>query len=123
MHHLREALNAIPPGQLISPEVLAKYDAPVLACTIKLWALELDPPLGLWEGWDDFRRIYPTGSFFQLSAHVAVLTHIPSEVGAGAKSDDAGNQTQHIQNVQTALLRLPKVHLLVLQALFGHIKE
>ena len=61
VHHLREAINAIPPGNPIPIELLEKYDAPVLASAIKLWALELDPPLGLWEGWDDFRRLYPSG--------------------------------------------------------------
>lgn len=64
VHHLREALNAIPPGDAISSEMLEKYDAPVIASAIKLWALELDPPLGLYEGWEDFRRLYPSGEFF-----------------------------------------------------------
>jgi len=41
--------------------MLAKFDAPVLAGCVKLWALELDPPLALWEGWDDIRKLYPTG--------------------------------------------------------------
>lgn len=61
VHHLRESINAVPVGKPISSELLAKYDAPVLASTFKLWMLELDPPLGLWEGWDDIRRIYPSG--------------------------------------------------------------
>ena len=61
VHHLRESLNAIPPGQPFSQEMLAKFDAPVLAGCVKLWALELDPPLALWEGWDDIRKLYPTG--------------------------------------------------------------
>lgn len=61
VHHLRESLNAIPPGQPFSQEMLAKYDVPVLAGCVKLWALELDPPLALWEGWDDIRKLYPTG--------------------------------------------------------------
>ena len=38
--------------------MLAKYDAPVLAGCVKLWAVELDPPLALWEGWEDIRKLY-----------------------------------------------------------------
>lgn len=63
MHHLRETLNAVPPEQPFPAELFAKYDAPVIASTVKLWTLELDPPLGTWEGWDDIRRLYPSGEF------------------------------------------------------------
>ena len=61
VHHLRETLNAVPPEQPFPAELFTKYDAPVIASTVKLWALELDPPLGTWEGWDDIRRLYPSG--------------------------------------------------------------
>lgn len=61
VHHLREALNAVPTGQSITNEMLEQYDAPVIAGVVKLWALELDPPLALYEGWEDFRKLYPTG--------------------------------------------------------------
>ena len=101
MHHLRESINGIPTGQPIPEELLSKYDAPVLASTVKLWALELNPPLCTYEGWDDIRRIYPT-------------------VGSGAV--EVPNEQQHIQDLQVALLRLPKIHLLVLDELFKHIK-
>ena len=62
VHHLRETLNAVPPMQDIPDDVLAKYDAPVIASAVKLWVLELDPPLGMYEGWDDLRKLYPTGT-------------------------------------------------------------
>ena len=61
VHHLRETLNAVPPMELIPDDTLAKYDAPVIASAVKLWALELDPPLCMYEGWDEFRKLYPTG--------------------------------------------------------------
>jgi hypothetical protein len=64
VHHLREVLNATAPDLPIPPEVVKHYDAPVLASGVKLWALELDPPLALWEGWEDFRKLYPTGNQF-----------------------------------------------------------
>lgn len=63
VHHLREALNGVGPDLPIPPEMLAQYDAPVLASAIKLWLLELDPPLALWDGWDEIRKLYPTGQF------------------------------------------------------------
>jgi hypothetical protein len=61
VHHLREALNTAAPDKPIPTELLANYDAPVLAAAVKLWVLELNPPLALWEGWEDFRKLYPTG--------------------------------------------------------------
>ena len=39
---------------------MGKYDPPVLAAAVKLWLLELEPPLGLYEAWDEFRKIYPS---------------------------------------------------------------
>jgi hypothetical protein len=43
-------------------DMLAKHDPPVIASTLKLWLLELDPPLGTWEGWEDIRKLYPNGT-------------------------------------------------------------
>ena len=60
VHHLREMLNSVPDGQDIPEDVLEKYDAPVLAAALKLWLLELEPPLGLYDAWDEFRKIYPS---------------------------------------------------------------
>lgn len=104
VHHLRETLNALPPGQAIPVELLARYDTPVLASAVKLWALELDPPLALYEGWEDLRRLYPT-------------------VGASAvKAEGEDTFEGHIQNVSAALQRLPRVHLYVLDTIVKHLK-
>ncbi|KAF8909412.1 hypothetical protein CPB84DRAFT_1743969 [Gymnopilus junonius] len=104
VHHLRESLNATPPEQAFSPDLLAKFDAPVIASTIRLWFLELNPPLALYEGWDDFRRIYPTmGS-------------------AGLKTGEESEE-QHLALVGSALQRLPRVHLYVLDAVLKHLKN
>jgi hypothetical protein len=104
VHHLREALNAVPPDQPIPAELLTKYDAPVIAGAIKLWALELDPPLALWEGWEDFRRLYPT---------VGSTT---------AKMDGEDTEEQRIRDLGAALQKLPRVHLHVLDAIVNHLK-
>ena len=49
VYHLRESVNAALPEQPIPLplEVVDMYDTPVLASTVKLWMLELDPPLAL----------------------------------------------------------------------------
>ena len=65
MHHLRETLNAVPPEQSLPNDILSKYDPPVLASAVKLWLLELDPPLAMYEGWDEFRKLYPTGEIIK----------------------------------------------------------
>ena len=66
MHHLREALNSLPAGKELEQDAIVKYDAPVIASTVKLWLLELDPPLGTWEGWEEIRRLYPQGQWVLL---------------------------------------------------------
>lgn len=45
-------------------DLLARYDAPILAGTLKLWLLELNPPLCTWDSWDDVKKIYPQGDIF-----------------------------------------------------------
>ncbi|TFK32789.1 hypothetical protein BDQ12DRAFT_474872 [Crucibulum laeve] len=106
VHHLRESLNALPPDQPIPADLLARYDAPVIASAIKLWALELDPPLALYEGWEEFRKLYPAVG----------ATTVKGE-GEGENSEE-----QRLQNLSAALQRLPRVHLYVLDVLVKHIK-
>ncbi|TFK51765.1 hypothetical protein OE88DRAFT_1658375 [Heliocybe sulcata] len=104
VHHLRESLNAIMPDQPIPEDLFKNYDIPVIASALKLWMLELDPPLGLWEGWDEFRKLYPT-------------------VGKSVKEDGEVSPEQHIQELQGALLRLPRVHLYVLDVVVAHLRN
>jgi hypothetical protein len=63
VHHLREALNAQRLDAPIPVEFYEKVDAPTLAGVTKLWLLELDPPVGTWEGWDDVKKIYPSSTY------------------------------------------------------------
>ena len=100
VHYLRESLNANPPNQPFPTDLVAKFDAPVIASCIKLWALELNPPLALYEGWEDFRKLYPA-------------------VGAASmKADDE----EHLQQVTAVLQKLPRVHLYVLDVIVKHLK-
>lgn len=78
VHHLRENLNAVDPEKPIPVDLLDKYDAPVIAGAIKLWILELDPPIALWEGWEDIRKLYPTGTFIQTSLCAKNVLMLPS---------------------------------------------
>ncbi|OSD03102.1 hypothetical protein PYCCODRAFT_1494927 [Trametes coccinea BRFM310] len=104
VHHLRETLNAVPSMEDVPHDLLQKYDAPVLASGVKLWALELDPPLCMYEGWDEMRKLYPT-------------------VGSSANQEIKPSTEQHIMELQAALQKLPKVHLLVLDTIIKHVKD
>ena len=98
MHRLSEALNAIPPQKPIPLEVVTNFDVPVIASTVKLWALELDPPLALYEGWEEIRKLYRI------------------------KAEGQQTEEEHIQNLGAALQKLPKVHLHVLDIIVKHLK-
>ncbi|KAF5388647.1 hypothetical protein D9757_004791 [Collybiopsis confluens] len=106
IHHLREVLNAVPPDQPFKPEMFEPFDAPVIAAAIKLWLLELDPPIGLYETWDEFRKLYPT-----MGATLVV------------KAEGEDSQEEKIKEVSTVLQRLPRVHLYVLDAIVSHLKK
>jgi hypothetical protein len=64
-HQLREVLNNLPQDSPVPEGALATYDAPLLASLVKLWLLELDPPLALWDGWDTIKSLYPSGELVQ----------------------------------------------------------
>ncbi|GJJ11361.1 hypothetical protein Clacol_005593 [Clathrus columnatus] len=98
VHHLREAINTLRPPGVVPMDLMAKYDAPILASTLKLWLLELNPPLCVWDSWDDIKKIYP-------------------QVGGSGKSDE-----EKLQELRIALLKLPKVHLVVLDSIIEHLR-
>ena len=99
VHRLSEVLNATPPEKAIPLEVVTRFDAPVLASTVKLWALELDPPLALYEGWEEIRKLYRV------------------------KAEGQQTEEEHVQNLGAALQKLPRVHLYVLDAIVKHLKK
>ncbi|THU99108.1 hypothetical protein K435DRAFT_508387 [Dendrothele bispora CBS 962.96] len=110
-HHLREVLNGVFPDHQrrkdkpVPEDLFKPYDAPVIAATIKLWLLELDPPVTMYEGWDEFRKLYPT--------HGRILTI------EGEQSDDHDKKMAEVSN---ALMKLPRVHLYVLDRVVKHLK-
>lgn len=66
--------------------------------------LELDPPLALYEGWDEFRKLYPS-------------------VGSSSTATDDQVLEERLKSVAMALQKLPRVHLYVLDAIVKHLKS
>ncbi|KAJ7587883.1 hypothetical protein C8J56DRAFT_940472 [Mycena floridula] len=125
VHHLREALNAIPTenasGDAVpvaiffeqAEQVLSKYDAPVIASCIRLWLLELDPPVVLWEGWDEVRRLYKANS--------GDKGPVEGKGKAPEKTSDSALE-QRLTDLGSTLQKLPRVHLYVLDAVVAHLR-
>lgn len=105
VHHLRENLNAVPPGQPFPPEFFMRFDAPIIAACIKLWVLELNPPLAMYEGWEEFRKLYQ------------------ARKSDGDSTSREEGEKEHLEKVAAALQRLPKVHLYVIDAILKHLKK
>ncbi|KAJ7583161.1 hypothetical protein C8J56DRAFT_791259 [Mycena floridula] len=109
VHHLREGLNAIP-TENATEQVLSKYDAPVIASCIRLWLLELDPPVVLWEGWDEVRRLYKANSGDK------------GPVEGKGKAPEKTSDEQRLADLGSTLQKLPRVHLYVLDAVVAHLR-
>ena len=42
-------------------DTIKKFNVPIAAGTVKLYLLELSPPVMTWEGWEDAKAVYPSG--------------------------------------------------------------
>ncbi|KAL7412368.1 hypothetical protein BDY24DRAFT_392691 [Mrakia frigida] len=82
----------------ISSKILQE-DLPVLAATVKLWLAELNPAVG--PDYDDVKAVYPS-------------------VGAGGA--ERGSDELKIEELKTLLSRVPKVKLIVLDAVISHLR-
>ncbi|WVF68680.1 hypothetical protein IAT40_003452 [Kwoniella sp. CBS 6097] len=96
-HMLRNAINnpQIPADDLVT--IIKKFNLPIAAGTVKLYLLELNPPVLGWEGWEDAKAVYPA-------------------VGADQERD----MTSAVTSV---LGRLPGSQLYVLDAVIKHFRE
>lgn len=56
---LRNSINDIRLTSEQVSEIAKRFNAPVIAGAIKLWLLELNPPVMGWEGWEDAKGVYP----------------------------------------------------------------
>ena len=60
-HMLRNAINNPKVSLDDMVNVVKKFNVPVVAATVKLYLLELNPPVLGWEGWEDAKGVYPAG--------------------------------------------------------------
>ncbi|CAK9784874.1 hypothetical protein CC85DRAFT_257483 [Cutaneotrichosporon oleaginosum] len=81
-HMLRNAINH---SQLRVDEVSTiaqKFNLPTVCGVVKLWLLELNPPVLGWEGWEDAKAIYPSvGADLErdmTSAVTSVVSRLPA---------------------------------------------
>ncbi|WVQ96215.1 hypothetical protein IAU59_003319 [Kwoniella sp. CBS 9459] len=96
-HMLRNAINnpQIPVDDMVT--IIKKFNLPIAAGIVKLYMLELNPPVLGWEGWEDAKAVYPA-------------------VGADQERD----MTSAVTSV---LGRLPGSQLYVLDAVIKHFRE
>ena len=60
-HALRNSVNASRASLDEITETMRRFNAPVVAGVVKLYLLELNPPVLGWEGWEDAKAVYPSG--------------------------------------------------------------
>ena len=96
-------------SELAADAMLDTVDAPVLAATVKLWALELDTPLLPYSSWDEIAEIYDAADI-----RYAAQQDAPD-------ADPAEISTPIVQGLGGVLARLPKLHLACLDAWIAHL--
>ncbi|ODO00626.1 GTPase activating protein [Cryptococcus wingfieldii CBS 7118] len=96
-HMLRNAINnpQIAIDDIVS--IVKKFNVPVAAGTVKLFLLELNPPVMGWEGWEDAKAVYPA-------------------IGADQEVDMTSG-------VSSVLGRLPASHVYALNAVIKHLRD
>ncbi|OAV95122.1 hypothetical protein PTTG_03869 [Puccinia triticina 1-1 BBBD Race 1] len=99
IHELREALND-PYRSTVSDKQLEAFDPPLIAATIKLWLLELDPPPVHSSRYDDVKAIYP------------------QRAGIETRSVDV-----RVEVLAALLSKLPKPHLMVIDTVISHLRN
>lgn len=112
VHVLRNSINDVRLTKEQITEIVKRFNVPVAAGAVKLWLLELNPPVMGWEGWEDAKGIYPaSGSSSPFEGAVAN----PS-VGADLERDVSSAVT-------SVLNRLPGAYLFVLDAVVKHFRQ
>lgn len=61
VHALRSSVNSARASAEEVASVAKRFNVPTIASTVKLYLLELDPPVTGWEGWEDAKAVYPSG--------------------------------------------------------------
>ncbi|WVR08274.1 hypothetical protein IAU60_005321 [Kwoniella sp. DSM 27419] len=96
-HMLRNAINNPQISVDDMTAIVKKFNLPIAAGAVKLYLLELNPPILGWEGWEDAKAVYPS-------------------VGADQERDMASA-------VSSVLGRLPGSQLYVLDAVIKHFRQ
>lgn len=84
--------------------LLKQSDLPVVAAVVKLFFLELDPPVIPYSAYDSLHSIYP-------------------QVAGSAKSDDEADNAGRVEKLKEFLSHLPRVNLHTLDALLRHLRQ
>ena len=96
----------------VPDKLLDAVDAPVLAATVKLWALELESPLIPYSMWDEIAEIYNAASLIE-SAPRSDTPEAPDNASDASASI--------VRGLRTVLSRLHKMHLTCIDALVCHL--
>ncbi|WFD34097.1 Rho-GTPase-activating protein 8 [Malassezia cuniculi] len=96
----------------IPDRLLDAVDAPVLAATVKLWALELETPLIPYSMWDEIAEIYTAASLIESA---------PASDAPDAPDNAADASASILRGLRTVLSRLHTMHLTCVDAFICHL--
>lgn len=113
-HTLRNMLNDPNLSLETIVEATKGFDLPIAVSVVKLYFLELNPPVLGWEGWEDAKAVYPAGQSRSGSDQEKMADLQP--VGA--------DQERDVTSALTSVLgRLPGIQLFVLNTIVKHLKS
>jgi len=112
VHVLRNSINDVRLTREQITEIVKRFNVPVAAGAVKLWLLELNPPVMGWEGWEDAKGIYPASTLISTRDRKRAY----AVVGADLKRDVSSAVT-------SVLNRLPGAYLFVLDAVVKHFRQ
>lgn len=101
---LRTALNDARKGDTVPTNLLKQSDLPVVAAVVKLFFLELDPPVVPYASYEQLHDIYP-------------------QVAGSAQTDNKADEAGRVEKLKEFLGHLPKVNLYTLDALLHHLSQ
>jgi hypothetical protein len=90
-HALRNAINDPSTSVEEMIGVIKQFNVPIVAGTVKLFLLELNPPVLGWEGWEDAKAVYPAGTFESGSHRVTDADERHSGRRSGEGHDECGD--------------------------------
>lgn len=101
---LRMALNDARRPNEVPTNLLKQSDLPVIAAVVKLFFLELDPPVVPYAAYEQLHVIYP------------------QVAGGSAQTDSKADEAGRAEKLKELFKHLPRVNLLTLDALLQHLQ-